>query len=1179
MVLLIILVWLVSPFVELAVIFVLLEKNRQYKKKTRDLEQALYGRRWQQPGSPGVRADGQMPVQQPVAPAAPGSGQPSMQRPGMAASAVRINGQPPMQQPGAAVPVVPVNGPMPPYQPVSPMNRPMPSPQPVLPAAPIVVEQKKEDDVSHTNGIGTLALIAGIVFVVLAGLIFATTTWKVLPDFCKVLLIGFFAAVLFGASFVAEKKLHIHKTGNGLYILGSIFLFLTVLAACYFRFLGAAFVLEGTNRYLVLWLGSLVTVGVWFMGLKRFHDRIFTHACLWGTTVSMMFLTAAFALDFHAFSSAMTVYAFCLLVLEWGLSLGKKCGPEETGAVRMLLDEMTLFAPIHFWGFAGLCAGFGISEIFFGACRGVTLMALLSALAGAGMMCFRKKSPAYQWIFALSLEYFLHYILLGWLFAGSCDGTYALLTAETASVLWFFLRKKWKKPLMTEETVDLVVCTAGTCVDGMAILSYVHFVDIMGDAAAREWLIALGAAVLFLLLSYSWSRRYPPVRHLSSLVCLYLTLNVYILAKLRTSDCPEYQVFVVCYVCFLLLWNFWKQQDCLVSVIMVSLIVILDFPLSVVPVLLLAGLIAAGAKWGRAMPRQEVVLTFLFVLSSLGFYTGLWLELWTLWLFLLMFLAVYVLFYRRKCLWLSAALAVAVLPVPLVLMSRYQLSQNELYGGVAGVLLVSALAARCMVPVIWKQEAEGGWRIDFYHVQSVVVLFFMALWTDDPYWRFGYILLHAVYCLQYITVKGFAQCDKVRRGAVTAAVLCLLPAFWLQPFVIWPEVLALEINLLPVAVFLWLLVFFWGKSQAIQDARTVGYAICLVILTLDSIFSGRAEDVLILEGICFAIFVWAKVKNSVRWQYLTLLIMFGCAAGDFYTGSSLGIWGIGLLFIIFWLSYPALYGGAWAGLCLHLFTSLVMLPAPYVISSQYGITGDRLYGMTAGYLLMTGIAARCFVPILNLKQKEEEAACWRIDFYHIVCAVPILLLALWADPYWRFAYLLLLGLYCLQYWRVKGFEGVLKVRRVSLIATVFWLLPAFWLQPFITWPDIVLLEVNLLPAAVFLWLLARLWREEEVMWNLQTAGYVLMLVILSLDGMRTGRVEDALMLGGICLLAFVLALVKSSVRWIRIAGVWMIAEALYVTKDFWFSLSWWVYLLAAGIGLLIFAAISEKKKK
>ena len=40
----------------------------------------------------------------------------------------------------------------------------------------------------------------------------------------------------------------------------------------------------------------------------------------------------------------------------------------------------------------------------------------------------------------------------------------------------------------------------------------------------------------------------------------------------------------------------------------------------------------------------------------------------------------------------------------------------------------------------------------------------------------------------------------------------------------------------------------------------------------------------------------------------------------------------------------------------------------------------------------------------------------------------------------------------------------------------------------------------------------------------------------------------------------------------------MLFIVLLMTKDFWMSISWWIYLLAVGIGLILFAAVIEKKK-
>jgi len=109
--------------------------------------------------------------------------------------------------------------------------------------------------------LGTLALVLGMVFIVLAGLIFATTTWPILTDACKTYLVFACTLMFFGASALSQKVLGIRKTAGAFYILGSVFVFLSVLAAAHFNLLGPEFILHGENRWKVLFVGSAVTLG------------------------------------------------------------------------------------------------------------------------------------------------------------------------------------------------------------------------------------------------------------------------------------------------------------------------------------------------------------------------------------------------------------------------------------------------------------------------------------------------------------------------------------------------------------------------------------------------------------------------------------------------------------------------------------------------------------------------------------------------------------------------------------------------------------------------------------------------------------------------------------------------------------------------------------------------------
>ena len=103
--------------------------------------------------------------------------------------------------------------------------------------------------------------------------------------------------------------------------------------------------------------------------------------------------------------------------------------------------------------------------------------------------------------------------------------------------------------------------------------------------------------------------------------------------------------------------------------------------------------------------------------------------------------------------------------------------------------------------------------------------------------------------------------------------------------------------------------------------------------------------------------------------------------------------------------------------------------------------------------------------------------------------------------------------------------------------------------------------------------------DRKEITNLQTVLYCLCLGAMASDALSTGAVWDALILEAVNLAVFLLAHMRKCMRWIRISGIIMILVALYMTKGFWLSLSWWVYLLAAGLGLIVFAAVNEMKKR
>ena len=70
-----------------------------------------------------------------------------------------------------------------------------------------------------------------------------------------------------------------------------------------------------------------------------------------------------------------------------------------------------------------------------------------------------------------------------------------------------------------------------------------------------------------------------------------------------------------------------------------------------------------------------------------------------------------------------------------------------------------------------------------------------------------------------------------------------------------------------------------------------------------------------------------------------------------------------------------------------------------------------------------------------------------------------------------------------------------------------------------------------------------------------------------------------LILGVVTLVMLIVATLLKKRDYAMAAAVTLILVALYLTRDLWMSIAWWVYLFVAGVGLVIFAIKKEKAEK
>ena len=185
-------------------------------------------------------------------------------------------------------------------------------------------------------------LILGALFIIISGLIFATTAWKFLSSGVRAIVIFSFSAVFFAVSSLAERKFKLPKTGVLFYTLGSTFLPITLIAAGYFKVFGEWFSLFGGGRALLLALTFAALSAVCIKGSCDYKSKAFSWCGLISFSAAVCSLIYQFTEDSIAVSAlAVSIYSFAALFLCDLLS------KKQSERFDVLISQLNTFAAVN----------------------------------------------------------------------------------------------------------------------------------------------------------------------------------------------------------------------------------------------------------------------------------------------------------------------------------------------------------------------------------------------------------------------------------------------------------------------------------------------------------------------------------------------------------------------------------------------------------------------------------------------------------------------------------------------------------------------------------------------------------------------------------------------------------------------------------------------------------------
>ncbi|WP_117168645.1 hypothetical protein [Paraliobacillus sediminis] len=154
---------------------------------------------------------------------------------------------------------------------------------------------------------------------------------------------------------------------------------------------------------------------------------------------------------------------------------------------------------------------------------------------------------------------------------------------------------------------------------------------------------------------------------------------------------------------------------------------------------------------------------------------------------------------------------------------------------------------------------------------------------------------------------------------------------------------------------------------------------------------------------------------------------------------------------------------------------------------------------------------------------------------------------------------------------------IVTLGSISFLPTYYIILEEY--IPFIS--ELFHTELRIFPV-LFLSIILSLktWKNyKTVMSHVQTVSLLVVTIILVLDAISSNTVRDALIVGGLSLLSLVIGAQFQIKSYFFIGIGTLLFNLIYQTKPYWGNMPWWAYLLLAGFILIGIASYNEWKKQ
>ncbi len=1040
-----------------------------------------------------------------------------------------------------------------------------------------VIAPAEKKSVSTIN----IILIVGTLFVVLAGLIFATTTWASLTNGLRSFMILMFTLVFFGASAISEKKFGLKSTGIAFYTLGSIFMPITLTAIGFFGLFGEWFSFTGYGKFILLGLISFLLTLFSGLGAVKYKVNILSWISLFGLSATALF-TSFFMVGEPNAISAIMMAVFSLIVVFADRFIPDK----QDGKLYILFKNWKIYAMYNALALAVVSV--------FTAGEGVAAFISMVIFCVVFMHArFRNGSEAPVGVIAFMLVFIASMVMLV-----QPENVTEFTYIAAMTVLAVFILQATN---IYSEGISKVLECIGYVVIGIS--SLMALIGIISDEAwTLSSILLLG--IIVINTAYLILKKGRPLRILfafavvalsyaapsylladteistsiiaTSLIAILFAVSFFVKNRMRSheTDAVAFAVLITEYIIRAMNVIDSAMTDYVIFAVVFAAYLLVALPLCTENRKSVAGAIFRGfflvSTFMLCYPFTE------FTGSDYG------VILWSAAIFVLTVL-IFTLgkkFPRLKEWSVPTAISLFVV---LISMAEYSLLPETV---TMVVLFVIPSLMFCILEDNKKLRVVYQWI--FVVISALLPAIIVSALEESPF-AVAYLVWFVIVAISAaVTAFLSKKSERCKEFAFPLDIATLTSSgiYFLVAFVyaVIGEGGAVEAIIASVVATVYSLALMFRPAS--NSARTyIAVGKVLLLSFIMPLYAGVEAEYcwLILGGVSMLISAFCVVKYKILKRpdrfatplsvsamislNLTLLSTLICYSyiddGRVIPYALAMILIAAVTYILPIIKKDNRFTG--------VFPALALVCIVCMLGAKLEDYSRLIY--IAGFVLFSVIS---LVFSRRVWQNTGERKIF--DWLFIFSGVLPFMLVFDYDDYITFVGMFELIVYALMYYKRIGKTDFADRMVLSVACAVG--VVTYWLQPFFEIPELIFLEINLIPVYLHCFYLWCVWKDrrdkvETLSFFLAIAGVVVLLI----SAFISGNVVDSLIILFSVFAMLVVSFIIKKRRWFVLSISLIIMITLYMSKDFWESLAWWIYLLGVGVVLILIAAANELGKQ